>query len=39
MIKLDEKKLAGLRTGSQHLAETYGEKVRDDFEPKASLLK
>ncbi len=26
MIKLDEKKLAGLKTGSQHLAETYGEK-------------
>jgi hypothetical protein len=26
MIKIDEKKLAGLKTGSQHLAETYGEK-------------
>lgn len=26
MIKLDEKKLAELKTGSQHLAEQYGEK-------------
>ena len=38
MIKLDEKKLAGLKTGSQHLAETYGEKgtpSREEFEAKA----
>ena len=31
MIKLDEKKLAGLKTGSQHLAETS----REEFEAKA----
>ena len=38
MIKLDEKKLARLKTGSQHLAETYGEKgtpSREEFEAKA----
>ena len=38
MIKLDEKKLAGLKTGSQHLAESYGEKgtpSREEFEAKA----
>ena len=38
MIKLDEKKLAGLKTGSQHLAEKYGEKgspSREEFEAKA----
>ena len=36
--KLDEKKLAGLKTGSQHLAESYGEKgtpSREEFEAKA----
>ena len=27
MIKLDEKKLAQLKTGSQHLAEKYGREV------------
>ena len=40
MIKLDEKKLAGLKTGSQHLAETYGEKgtpSREEFEAKAKV--
>ena len=38
MIKLDERKLAGLRTGSQHLTEKYGEKgtlSREEFEAKA----
>ena len=38
MIKLDEKKLAGLKTGSQHLAEKQGEKgspSREEFEAKA----
>ncbi len=38
MTKLDEKKLARLRTGSQHLAEKYGEKAtpcREEFEAKA----
>ena len=38
MTKLDEKKLARLKTGSQHLAETYGEKgtpSREEFEAKA----
>ena len=38
MIKLDEKKLARLKTGSQHLAEKYGEKgtpSREEFEAKA----
>ena len=38
MIKLDEKKLAQLKTGSQHLAEKYGEKgtpSREEFEAKA----
>ena len=38
MIKLDEKKLAGLKTGSQHLAETYGpvgSPSREEFEAKA----
>jgi len=38
MIKLDDKKLAGLKTGSQHLAEKYGEKgssSRKEFEAKA----
>lgn len=35
---LDEKKLAELKTGSQHLAEQYGEKgtpSREEFEAKA----
>ena len=34
----NKKKLAGLKTGSQHLAETYGEKgtpSREEFEAKA----
>ena len=38
MIKFDEKKLAKLKTGSQHLDETYGEKgtpSREEFEAKA----
>ena len=38
MIKIDEKKLAELKTGSQHLAKTYGEKgtpSRAEFEAKA----
>lgn len=39
MIKIsDEKKLAGLKTGSQHLSEIYGEKgtaSREEFEAKA----
>lgn len=38
MIKLDEKKLAQLKTGSQHLAEKYGERGtpnREEFEAKA----
>lgn len=38
MIKLDEKKQAELKTGSQHLAEQYGEKgtpSREEFEAKA----
>ena len=38
MVKLDEKKLAQLKTGSQHLAEKYGEKgtpSREEFEAKA----
>lgn len=38
MIKIDEKKLAGLKTGSQHLTEKYGEKntpSREEFEAKA----
>ena len=38
MIKLDEKKLAHLKTGSQHLAEKYGEKEtpsREDFDARA----
>ena len=38
MTKLDEEKLAGLKTGSQHLAEKYGEKgspSREEFEAKA----
>ena len=38
MIKLDDKKLAGLKTGSQHLEEKYGEKGttnREEFEAKA----
>ena len=38
MIKLDEKKLAQLKTGSQHLTEEYGEKgtpSRKEFEAKA----
>ena len=38
MIKLDEKKLSGLKTGSQHLEEKYGEKGtpnREEFEAKA----
>ena len=38
MIKLDEKKLAQLKTGSQHLAEKYGERgtsSREEFEAKA----
>ena len=35
MVKLDEKKLAELNTGSQHLTEKYGEKgtpSREEFE-------
>jgi DNA-binding XRE family transcriptional regulator len=38
MIKIDEKKLAALKTGSQHLAEEYGERgtpAREEFEAKA----
>ena len=38
MIKLDEKKLAQLKTGSQHLTEKYGERgtpSREEFEAKA----
>ena len=38
MKKLDEKKLARLKTGSQHLTEKYGEKgtpSREEFEAKA----
>ena len=38
MIQLDEKKLAKTKTGSQHLAEKYGEKgslSREEFEAKA----
>ena len=38
MIKLDEKKLAHLKTGTQHLAEKYGEKEtpsREDFDARA----
>ena len=38
MVKLDEKKLAQLRTGSQHLTEKYGERgtpSREEFEAKA----
>lgn len=38
MIKLDEKKLDALKTGSQHLAEKYGERgtaSREEFEAKA----
>jgi DNA-binding XRE family transcriptional regulator len=38
MIKLDEKKLAHLKTGSQHLAEKYGEKdtpSREEFDARA----
>ena len=38
MIKLDEKKLAQLKTGTQHLAEKYGEKEtpsREDFDARA----
>ena len=38
MIKLDEKKLAELKTGSQHLTEKYGERgtpSREEFEAKA----
>ena len=38
MIKLDEKKLTQLKTGSQHLAEKYGERgtpSRKEFEAKA----
>ena len=38
MTKIDEKKLAELKTGSQHLAEKYGEKgtpSREEFEAKA----
>lgn len=38
MIKIDEKKLAALKTGSQHLAEKYGERgtpAREEFEAKA----
>lgn len=38
MIKLDEKKLAQLKTGSQHLTEKYGERgtpCREEFEAKA----
>ncbi len=38
MIKLDEKKLAHLKTGTQHLAEKYGEKDtpnREEFDARA----
>jgi DNA-binding XRE family transcriptional regulator len=38
MIKIDEKKLEALKTGSQHLAEKYGERgtpAREEFEAKA----
>ena len=38
MTKLNGKKLAELKTGSQHLAEKYGEKgtpSREEFEAKA----
>ena len=38
MIKIDEKKLAALKTGSQHLAEKYGERgtpAREELEAKA----
>ncbi len=38
MIKIDEKKLAALKTGSQHLAEKYGDRgtpAREEFEAKA----
>lgn len=38
MINLDEKKLARLKTGSQHLAEKYGEKgtpSREEFDARA----
>ena len=38
MIKLDEKKLAHLKTGSQHLAEKYGVKdtpSREEFDARA----
>ena len=38
MIKLDEKKLVHLKTGTQHLAEKYGEKEtpsREDFDARA----
>ena len=38
MVKIDEKKLAELKTGSQHLTEKYGEKgtpSREEFEAKA----
>ena len=38
MIKIDEKKLAALKTGSKHLAEKYGERgtpAREEFEAKA----
>lgn len=38
MIQFDEKKLAKTKTGSQHLAEKYGEKgslSREEFEAKA----
>ena len=37
MINLDEKKLAQLKTGSQHLTEKYGERgtpSREEFEAK-----
>ena len=38
MIKIDEKKLSKLTTGSEHLAEKYGERgtpSREEFEAKA----
>ena len=38
MVKIDKKKLAELKTGSQHLTEKYGEKgtpSREEFEAKA----
>ena len=38
MIKLDEKKLTHLKTGTQHLAEKYGEKdtpSREEFDARA----